>query len=304
MLDNPVSNAQRGPKTSGPRLDLQQHLADLEAAGLLIRIDRPINKDTELILAGALAVHRRHAEDQRRAFLFTCTSSTQRGPQIRHGGGRGACFVASDLCVGMGRSWSRSARPGWRRSPIRSRRSPPTTRLKRGHHRRGAEVRRAEGAAGAGVDAGLRCRALSHGDAVRHPRSGDWRPQHGHLSRSAESGRPRGGAHGGPRGDGGGRLFALAEISRAQGEDADCCSGRRRAHRAAPPGLETLRTPTWTRWRWQGGAAGEAIRRTRAAAPSTLDAPADLEIVVEGLIDCDVLEPGRAVRREQRLCRA
>ena len=34
---------------SGPRLDFQQHLADLEAAGLLIRIDRPINKDTELI---------------------------------------------------------------------------------------------------------------------------------------------------------------------------------------------------------------------------------------------------------------
>src|SRR5262249_22990159 len=34
---------------TGPRLDLQQHLADLEAAGLLTRIDRPINKDTELI---------------------------------------------------------------------------------------------------------------------------------------------------------------------------------------------------------------------------------------------------------------
>ena len=34
---------------TGPRLDLQAHLADLEAAGLLIRIDRPINKDTELI---------------------------------------------------------------------------------------------------------------------------------------------------------------------------------------------------------------------------------------------------------------
>jgi hypothetical protein len=30
-------------KVSGPRLDLQQHLADLEAAGLLIRIDKPIN---------------------------------------------------------------------------------------------------------------------------------------------------------------------------------------------------------------------------------------------------------------------
>src|ERR1041384_3307806 len=36
-------------KPAGPRRDLQQHRADLEAVGLLIRIDRPINKDTELI---------------------------------------------------------------------------------------------------------------------------------------------------------------------------------------------------------------------------------------------------------------
>jgi len=53
------------------RLDFQQHLADLEAAGVLVRIDRPINKDTELhplvrwqFLGGI-------PEDQRRAFLFT-----------------------------------------------------------------------------------------------------------------------------------------------------------------------------------------------------------------------------------------
>ncbi len=31
-----------------PRLDLQEHLADLEARGLLTRIDHPVNKDTEL----------------------------------------------------------------------------------------------------------------------------------------------------------------------------------------------------------------------------------------------------------------
>jgi 4-hydroxy-3-polyprenylbenzoate decarboxylase len=55
----------------GPRLDLQQHLRDLEEQGLLLRIDRPINKDTELhplvrwqFLGGIPA-------DERRAFLFT-----------------------------------------------------------------------------------------------------------------------------------------------------------------------------------------------------------------------------------------
>jgi UbiD family decarboxylase len=54
-----------------PRLDFQEHLTELERAGLLVRIDRPINKDTELhplvrwqFLGGV-------PEDERRAFLFT-----------------------------------------------------------------------------------------------------------------------------------------------------------------------------------------------------------------------------------------
>jgi 4-hydroxy-3-polyprenylbenzoate decarboxylase len=63
----------RAPLLKGarPRLDFQEHLADLEAQGLLVRIERPINKDTELhplvrwqFLGGI-------PEDQRRAFLFT-----------------------------------------------------------------------------------------------------------------------------------------------------------------------------------------------------------------------------------------
>src|SRR3984893_13492968 len=52
-------------------LDFQEHLAQLEAQGLLVRIHRPINKDTELhplvrwqFLGGI-------PEDERRAFLFT-----------------------------------------------------------------------------------------------------------------------------------------------------------------------------------------------------------------------------------------
>ena len=70
MLDQPA-NQRRTTSSAGPRLDFQQHLADLEAAGLLVRIDRPINKDTELhplvrwqFLGGV-------PEDKRRAFLFT-----------------------------------------------------------------------------------------------------------------------------------------------------------------------------------------------------------------------------------------
>ena len=69
---NPVSrpDTASGDQTM-PRLDLQQHLQDLEKAGLLVRVDRPINKDTQLhplvrwqFLGGIPA-------DDRRAFLFT-----------------------------------------------------------------------------------------------------------------------------------------------------------------------------------------------------------------------------------------
>ena len=47
MLDQPAAS-HRPRLHDGPRLDFQDHLADLEAKGLLVRIDRAINKDTEL----------------------------------------------------------------------------------------------------------------------------------------------------------------------------------------------------------------------------------------------------------------
>jgi len=69
--DSKQKNDARARKDLRPRFDFQEHLADLEAAGLLVRVERPINKDTELhplvrwqFLGGI-------PEDQRRAFLFT-----------------------------------------------------------------------------------------------------------------------------------------------------------------------------------------------------------------------------------------
>ncbi|HYM18999.1 MAG TPA: hypothetical protein VEU06_10585, partial [Micropepsaceae bacterium] len=57
--------------TQGPKLDFQEHLKSLEAEGLVTRINRAINKDTELhplvrwqFLGGV-------PEEDRRAFLFT-----------------------------------------------------------------------------------------------------------------------------------------------------------------------------------------------------------------------------------------
>jgi UbiD family decarboxylase len=54
-----------------PRLDLQEHLADLEAKGLLVRIDHPVDKDTELHPLVRLQFIGGIPEAERRAFLFT-----------------------------------------------------------------------------------------------------------------------------------------------------------------------------------------------------------------------------------------
>jgi 4-hydroxy-3-polyprenylbenzoate decarboxylase len=51
--------------------DFQEHLANLEAAGLLVRIDREVNKDTELHPLVRWQFQGGLDEDQRRAFLFT-----------------------------------------------------------------------------------------------------------------------------------------------------------------------------------------------------------------------------------------
>jgi UbiD family decarboxylase len=54
-----------------PARDFQQHLADLEKEGLLVRVDIPVNKDTELQPLVRWQFVGGMAEDQRRAFLFT-----------------------------------------------------------------------------------------------------------------------------------------------------------------------------------------------------------------------------------------
>src|ERR1700746_2336096 len=67
------ADARRSARTpaAGPPLDFQSHLAALEAQGLLVRIDRPIDKDTELHPLVRWQFQAGLAEDRRRAFLFT-----------------------------------------------------------------------------------------------------------------------------------------------------------------------------------------------------------------------------------------
>src|SRR3954471_1600016 len=71
MLDVSAHPRQSARPPAGPPLDFQAHLAALEAQGLLVRIDRAINKDTELHPLVRWQFQGGLAEDQRRAFLFT-----------------------------------------------------------------------------------------------------------------------------------------------------------------------------------------------------------------------------------------
>lgn len=55
----------------GAPADFQEHLARLEERGLLVRVDRPINKDTELHPLMRWQFTGSYPESERRAFLFT-----------------------------------------------------------------------------------------------------------------------------------------------------------------------------------------------------------------------------------------
>ena len=70
MLDPSATRPVARP-SAGPALDMQAHLASLEANGLLVRIDRPIDKDSELHPLVRWQFQGGLGEGERRAFLFT-----------------------------------------------------------------------------------------------------------------------------------------------------------------------------------------------------------------------------------------
>jgi UbiD family decarboxylase len=69
MLDSKAQPHACVPPNAGPPRDFQAHLAALEARGLLVRVERPIDKDSEL--HPLVRWQFQLAENQRRAFLFT-----------------------------------------------------------------------------------------------------------------------------------------------------------------------------------------------------------------------------------------
>ena len=106
-----------------PRLDFQEHLAALEAAGLVQRIDTPINKDTELHPLVRWQFVGGMPEDKRRAFLFTNVIDAK-GRNYDIPVVVGALAASPEIYAPAWAARSRrSATPGCTRSPIRSRRS-------------------------------------------------------------------------------------------------------------------------------------------------------------------------------------
>jgi 4-hydroxy-3-polyprenylbenzoate decarboxylase len=103
MLDQPAASHHIRLREH-PRLDFQDHLADLEARGLLVRVDRPINKDTELhplvrwqFLGGV-------PDDKRRAFLFTHVTDSK-GRRYDIPVAVGALAASPDIyAIGMGQA--------------------------------------------------------------------------------------------------------------------------------------------------------------------------------------------------------
>src|SRR5215475_10309123 len=88
---------------SEPRLDLQSHIADLEAKGLLVRIDHPVNKDTELHPLVRLQFIGGIPEAERRAFLFTHVTDAT-GKRYDMPVAVGAIAASAEIyALGMGR---------------------------------------------------------------------------------------------------------------------------------------------------------------------------------------------------------
>ncbi len=225
MLDVSAEARRSAPTiAAGPPLDFQAHLAALEAQGLLRARRSARSTRTPSCTRWCAGSSRAGSpKSQRRAFLFTNVIDSS-GRRYDIPVAVGALAASPQIyAVGMGRpveeieaAWMRAiANPI---APVAV--SSPACQAVVIEGDDAARRRQGLGApAGADLDAGLRCGALSHRDALRHARSRHRHPEHGHLPRRAQGDRPARRAHGlahrRRR-----RLSALAEAQQARRADA------------------------------------------------------------------------------------
>src|SRR5271165_4007032 len=103
MLDRTNQRPDQPPQRSRAPTDFQEHLARLKAAGLLVRIDREVNKDSELHPLVRWQFQGGLDEAERRAFLFTNVVGAD-GRRFDMPVAVGALSASADIyAVGMGR---------------------------------------------------------------------------------------------------------------------------------------------------------------------------------------------------------
>ena len=274
-----------------PARDFQQHLADLEQRGLLLRVDRPINKDTELQPLVRWQFVGGVPEEQRRAFLFTNVVDAK-GRRYEMPVAIGA-FASSPgiYAQGMGRKVEDIGAAWVQAIGIRSNRSPSNNAACQEVVITGDELRRPGGGLAAlpvpvstpGFDAAPYLTATLC--VTRDPDSGI---QNMGTYRAALKATDRLAVRMVARvGGAGGWLHWLKYRERKQMMPIAIVLGTApvvffTGPQKLPVDLDEMSVA--------GALAGEAIRMTKCVTVD-LNVPADSEIVIEGLIDPSTLEP-------------
>jgi 4-hydroxy-3-polyprenylbenzoate decarboxylase len=274
-----------------PSLNFQTHLAQLEAKNLLVRIDRPINKDTELHPLVRCQFLGGIPEEERRAFLFTNVVDS-RGRRYDIPVVVGALAASPKIyAVGMGcavedigAAWMRAiANP----VPPVLVNSPPCQEV----IIQGDELRRTGGGLASlpvpistpGFDSAPYLTATLC--ITRDPETGT---RNMGTYRGALKATDRLGVRMSSRiGGAGGYLHWLKYRERK--EPMPCAIVIGCAPVVIYTGPQKFATNV-DEMTIAGGAAGAPIR-TAKCVTINLDVPADSEIVIEGLIDSDLLEP-------------
>jgi UbiD family decarboxylase len=291
MLDVSTDARRSSDTSAGPPRDFQAHLARLEAQGLLVRIERPIDKDTELHPLVRWQFQGGLAEEQRRAFLFTnVVDGTGRRYDIPVAVG---ALAASPriYAVGMGRpveeieaAWTHAiAHPI---APVMV--SPPTCQevVITGDALRGASdglARLPVPVSTPGFDAAPYLTATLC--VTRDPDSGI---RNVGTYRAALKATDRLGVRMASRIGGAGGYLHWRKYQK-RGEPMPCAI----VIGAAPVAMFTggMKLPIdLDEMAVAGALAGEPLRMAKAATVD-LEVPADAEIVIEGLIDPELLEP-------------
>ncbi len=292
MLDRSAQarGSASGP-AQGPPLDFQAHLAALEARGLLTRIERAIDKDSELHPLVRWQFQGGLAEDERRAFLFTNVVDAA-GRRYDIPVAVGALAASARIyAVGMGRPVE-EIEAAWVRAiknpipPVAVSSPPCQAVVVTGAELRGAGnglARLPVPISTPGFDAAPYLTATLC--VTRDPDTG---VQNMGTYRGALKATDRLGVRMSSRiGGAGGYLHWRKHQARREPMPCAIVIG------CAPVAMFTggmKLAIDLDEMAVAGGLAGEPIRTAKAVTVD-LDVPADAEIVIEGLIDPDLLEP-------------